>query len=40
VPIDVPKPPEHRAPDVDYNVKFRNNPFGFTVKRKSSGATL
>jgi len=40
VPIAVPKPPGFRSSDVDYDVKFRNQPFGFTVTRKSSGATL
>lgn len=40
VPIKVPKPPGYRSSDVDYDVKFRKMPFGFTVTRKSSGAIL
>jgi len=40
VPIKTPKSPAHRSSDVDYDVQFRKQPFGFTVKRKSSGAIL
>jgi len=40
VPIEKPKAPGYRSANVDYDVKFRNSPFGFTVTRKSSGAKL
>jgi len=40
VPIKTPKPAGFRANDVDYDVKFSNGAFGFTVTRKSSGAIL
>jgi len=40
VPIKTPKSPGYRSGDVDYDVKFRNGAFGFTVTRKSTGAIL